>query len=90
MADDNRTLIGSSVPPFRLVFFMWLVFTMEAYFYIDLGYLGILPRTVFGLVGVLFAPLLHGNVMHLISNTIPLLFLGGVLFFYYHRVASAV
>lgn len=90
MPKSNRTLIGSSIPPFRLVFFMWLVFVAEGYFGVNLGFLGIDPRTTFGLVGIALAPLLHGNVIHLISNTIPLLFLGAVLFFYYHRIASAV
>lgn len=86
----ERTLIGSSIAPFRLVFFMWFIFTLERYFLIDLKFLGILPRTLFGLVGIAFAPLLHGNIIHLISNTVPLLFLGAVLFFYYHRIAPQV
>lgn len=90
MASQDRTLIASSIPPFRLVFFMWLVYSAEAYFQLSVGFLGIMPRTAFGSLGILFAPLLHGNAIHLISNTIPLLFLGAVLFFYYHRIAPAV
>lgn len=86
----SRTIIGSSVPPFRLVFLMWLVYYVERQSGYDLGIFGIHPRELFGLLGILFAPLLHGGVIHLISNTIPLLFLGAVLFFYYHRLAPAV
>ena len=37
---------------------------------------GIRPRDTAGLVGVLFAPLLHGGLGHLIANTVPLLVLG--------------
>lgn len=37
---------------------------------------GILPRELIGLRGILFAPLLHGGLPHLISNTIPFLVLG--------------
>ena len=33
---------------------------------------GILPRTVSGLWGILFAPLLHGDFTHLLANTVPL------------------
>ncbi|MEL7071493.1 MAG: rhomboid family intramembrane serine protease [Cyanobacteria bacterium J06581_3] len=36
---------------------------------------GILPRTAIGLRGILFSPFLHGNFMHLISNTVPLIVL---------------
>jgi len=37
---------------------------------------GIVPRTVDGLGGVLWAPLLRGGVEHLASNTVPLLVFG--------------
>ena len=37
---------------------------------------GIQPRTLSGLWGVLFAPLLHGGFAHLIANTVPFLMLG--------------
>jgi len=37
---------------------------------------GILPRTIIGLRGILFAPFLHGGLPHLIANTIPFLTLG--------------
>jgi membrane associated rhomboid family serine protease len=33
---------------------------------------GIIPRTWDGLQGVVFAPLLHGSVRHLLSNIVPL------------------
>lgn len=37
---------------------------------------GIIPRTVVGLRGILFAPFLHGSVSHLVANTIPFVLLG--------------
>lgn len=37
---------------------------------------GIRPRSVDGLQGILFAPLLHSSFAHLMANTIPLLVLG--------------
>ena len=37
---------------------------------------GIIPREIIGLRGILFAPFLHGDLAHLISNTIPFLVLG--------------
>lgn len=41
-----------------------------------LNQFGILPRSTIGLRGILFAPLLHGNFAHLLSNTIPFMVLG--------------
>ena len=37
-----------------------------------LNLLGLLPRETPGLVGIIFAPLLHGNFSHLLFNSIPL------------------
>ncbi|WP_013323932.1 rhomboid family intramembrane serine protease [Gloeothece verrucosa] len=39
------------------------------------GY-GIIPHSLIGLRGILFAPFLHGGFGHLIANTIPFIILG--------------
>jgi len=38
--------------------------------------LGIVPRTARGLLGILFSPILHGNMNHLFFNSFPLFALG--------------
>jgi membrane associated rhomboid family serine protease len=76
--------------PFRMVFLMWVVYYAQFLISIDLGNFGILPRTREGLIGILTAPLIHGNLKHLISNTIPLVVCGGLLFWYYPRIARRV
>lgn len=48
----------------------WLIFDGA------LNRLGVQPRTVIGLRGILLAPFLHGNFAHLIANTLPFLVLG--------------
>ncbi len=47
--------------------------------------LGIIPRQVSGLRGILFAPFLHGSFNHLIANTIPFLILGFMVMLRYSR-----
>ena len=37
---------------------------------------GVVPRTLSGLRGIIFAPFLHGSVAHLAANSISLLILG--------------
>jgi membrane associated rhomboid family serine protease len=39
-------------------------------------WLGIIPRTTVGLRGILLAPFLHGNLAHLLANSIPFVLLG--------------
>ncbi len=81
---------SSITPPLRLVFFMWLVYSIQVYMFIDLGFFGILPRSLKGLLGVFTAPMIHGSLTHLISNTFPLIFLGSTLYIFYDRIASTV
>lgn len=42
-------------------------------------YLGIFPRHIYGLPGILFAPLLHANFNHIFFNSFPLLVLSNFL-----------
>lgn len=50
----------------------WGVYLLNLFLGNRLLYLGIFPRRVIGLPGILFAPLLHANFNHLFFNTIPL------------------
>ncbi len=84
MASDS-SIFGSAVVPFRLTFLMWATFYLESFVHLPLVVFGIEPRTFHGLIGIFTAPLIHGDIFHLISNTIPLLFLGSVLFFFYEK-----
>ena len=52
---------------------LWTVFIIDAAFGLRLARFGLRPGSVPGLLGIVTAPLLHGNVPHLLSNTIPLL-----------------
>jgi len=68
----------------------WLVFAGS------LNAWGILPRTARGLVGIPLSPLLHGGIFHLLSNSVGLLLLGGLVIlreerhFWFVTVAAAV
>lgn len=41
---------------------------------------GIVPRTLPGLIGIVFSPLLHADFAHLVTNAVPLLILLTILF----------
>ncbi len=86
----DRSFFGSSAVPFRLVFIMWLTYSVQFFYQIDFGMFGIIPRTLWGLIGIFTAPMVHGSYMHLLSNTFPLLFLGTALFFFYDRIGGVV
>ena len=83
-------LSRSLIVPTRLAILMWGIFFFEISFLMDFSFLGIVPRTLYGLWGVLCSPMLHGSFWHLTSNTFPLLFLGTTLYFFYERIADQV
>lgn len=58
---------------------------------------GVVPRTVDGLRGILFAPFLHGSLAHLVANSVSLLILGWLVLvfggrrhFYWVSAAAAL
>lgn len=80
----------SILTPFYLVVFMWLVYWLDQRFDWELYQYGVFPRSWSGLRGVLLAPLLHGSLKHLVSNTLPILVLGTALFHFYTKRAWSV
>lgn len=48
---------------------------------------GIYPRKMDGLIGIITAPLIHGDIEHLYSNSFPFFVLTGVIYFFYPKVA---
>lgn len=73
--------------PFLFIVLMWIVHLFKAGTGFNLSSLGIYPRELSGLSGVITAPLIHGDWQHLISNTVPLAALGAIIFLFYRRVA---
>jgi membrane associated rhomboid family serine protease len=76
--------------PANMVFIMWGSFALQEWGGLNLAPFGIFPRQPFALLGILTAPLVHGNIVHLVSNTFPILILGGVMFYFYDKVARQV
>ena len=58
---------------------LFLVKGIELVFRLPVQQFGIVPRTVPGLVGIACSPLLHGNMHHLLANSVPLFVLLVVL-----------
>ncbi|TPE43097.1 rhomboid family intramembrane serine protease [Pontibacter mangrovi] len=88
---ENAPHFGYSfLPGLLFVALMWLVSLLSYLTGADLAFLGIRPRTFLGLIGVFLGPLIHGDLLHLLSNTFPLLLLSGFILYMHRRVASKV
>ena len=69
--------------PIAFVLLIWIVFWFEVRFGYRFNYLGVFPRTLSGLGGVVFSPFIHGSLEHLYHNSTPLLVLSTALFYFY-------
>lgn len=77
------------LPAILFVAIIWLSFIFANAGVSDWNYsrLGIKPGDVGGLKGIIFSPFLHSSFSHLWSNTLSLLILIWLLFYFYSKIA---
>lgn len=75
---------------FLYVTIIILVKGIETWFGISFVHLGVFPREIKGLTGIVFAPLIHGSWEHLFNNSIPLLVLTTALFYFYRTISLKI
>lgn len=57
---------------FLMIAGLWAIHFVNLATGMRLSYLGIYPRHLIGLIGIIFSPFLHGSITHLFFNSIPL------------------
>lgn len=87
---EKRKAFFSLFFPICFIFILWLIKLIEVQFELNFSQLGILPRELSGLKGILFSPLIHGDFSHLFNNSIPLFILGSSLFYFYRALAFKI
>lgn len=65
------------------VVLLWLIHVANWVFGLGLTQFGVRPRSIDGLAGIAFGPLLHTSFSHLFSNSLPLLVLGTMMLHLY-------
>lgn len=86
--NTNPTIKSSIIKTLLFVLVIWCVKSIEQLFGISFRDFGVQPQEWSGLIGILFAPLIHGSYEHLFSNTLPIMILGTVLFYGYPKSAK--
>ena len=69
---------------------IWSVKIFEIVFDYDFTEYGVLPRKFNGLIGILFSPLIHSDVNHLLSNSLPVVILCLLIFNFYSQIAKKI
>ena len=81
---------GVLLVPMIAVLLIWTVFWIEVRFGVNLNTLGIYPRTLPGLRGIVLSPFIHGSLQHLYNNTLPLAVLSASLLYFYRSVSLKI
>lgn len=90
MHPEFKRLLWSSLYPILFTAMLWVVHLSAWLLDENLYWLGIYPHHLSGLPGIITTPFIHGDFMHLFNNSIPLIFLGTMLFYFYKRLAWEV
>ena len=71
---------------------MWLVFWADHLLKFNIYEYGVLPRSLEGLKGIFFMPLIHSqnDFRHIVNNSIPTFFLLAALVYFYREIAFKV
>jgi membrane associated rhomboid family serine protease len=85
---ERKALLNILFFPILFLIIMWAVKLVEYNFGIPFADYGVRPQSLSGLKGILFSPFIHGDFKHLINNSYPILILGGMLFFFYKKIAK--
>ena len=73
-----------------ILIIIWSVKLFEIVFDYDFTEYGVLPRNLNGLIGILFSPLIHSDVNHLLSNSFPVIILCLLIFNFYNQIAKKI
>jgi len=90
MNQEKKNILQSLFPPLLFVILLWVIKAGEIVTHTELGFLGIYPLKSTGLIGIITSPLIHSDFKHLFANSIPLLVLGGCLFYFYKEIAVKI
>jgi membrane associated rhomboid family serine protease len=90
LSSEKQKFYRSLLYPLLFIIFLWFIQIASQLFKLDLVFLGVLPRTIHGLIGIVTAPLIHAGYSHLLSNSIPLFILAASILYFYPNAALKV
>lgn len=88
--EERSRFFNSFVIPVAFVVLIWAVKAVEEMFGLDFSFLGIQPLKKEGIPGIFLFHFIHGNWEHLLANTLPIIVLGAMLYYFYRTIASKV
>ena len=90
MKFESKRIFYAFFVPIIFIVALWVVHIFQWELNANWSQLGIYPRKIQGLIGIISNPLIHSGFKHLFSNTVPILILGWCLFYFYKDLSYLV
>ena len=93
---DNSNIENKKISASTFIFPTFLLIIIATVKMLELktgsnwSHLGIEPKNISGLKGIILSPFIHGSVKHLFNNTLPLFFLLSAMIHFYDRLAYLI
>jgi membrane associated rhomboid family serine protease len=80
---EEKIIKHSVLLPALFLLVLWLIAITEHTLDLSFHQLGVYPRSLIGLPGIIMSPFVHGDFKHLFANSVPLFVMGaGIIYFY--------
>ncbi|MEX0966035.1 MAG: rhomboid family intramembrane serine protease [Bacteroidia bacterium] len=90
MKEELRRMKQSVILPAAFVLLIWLIMLVAWVFDLSYGGMGVYPRHLSGITGILTYPFFHGSWGHLAANTIPVFVLSTSIIYFYRPVEMRI
>ncbi len=87
---EKKHIFNSFLIAALLVFVMVMVFVFERLFETNLYYLGVMPRELKAVSGIITLIFVHADWVHLFNNSVSFFVLTASLFFFYRQLADKI
>ncbi len=87
---DKKRLFSSLYLSTIVIVILWIVKLVEVVFQVSFAEYGLYPLKAYGLIGIITAPLIHGDFEHLAANSLSMFMLTWMLFYFYRQIAPKV
>ena len=87
---NSKILIDNLSLPLAFLLIIWSVKILEFGLSVSFINLGVFPQKISSLRGIIFSPIIHKDIAHLLNNTYPIIVLGGLLCYFYKKIAIKI
>lgn len=82
---EFKRAFHAALGPLVFIFILVGIRAIESSLDTSFYQMGILPLNARGLIGIITSPLVHGDWDHLLNNSLPILVLGTMFFYFHHK-----